>query len=1055
MSAIVFGACGKSTKLATPQLGYDGSAIVWNGVAKAEYYIFSINGGEERRVGNTSFTYNGNGLEFSVKVRAGSSAKKVNDSETSERTFRPLGTVSQINVDAQGMVSWDAVAGATGYRVMLNNNILTDVISAPQYQMPAGTNTICVRGIVASDPSYYSVWSASKSITILTTPTNLKYDSEVITWDAVPQALKYELKINNEIIDQINGTSFPYASNAPELNISVRAIGDGTSRLSSGYSDVKTYGFLEPINNVSFQDGMLTWDTIQGVSAYKIHITKNGQVQPIVTVYTPSYSNSQVLVANATLLIRVLAVPQDNNKFSNWSQTITVKLLSAPTNFAVSTNQNNVLLNWQPFTNEGSIIAGYTVIVECDQVTVPNKSFQTTSLNMSFDENDDAFKTAGVYSVFVVARAIEGDAGFAYGDSLRTAPVTVTRLAQVTGLKSRQADVNKVQDPEISWGAVAAAGSTTNYKLSVSRSGGNTVFTKTGTTHAYQFLNTDGAAEDATFSVVATATNANGKVYLDSVPSTEMIITKLATPSKPVLANHMATWSGVANAVKYNMTVGVGTPLTTTATTGSTAFSGLTPGNYDLVVIAIGDGTRYITSNESEAAPISKLGAPRNFVLSVNGLLSWDAVAGAVSYTLGNGITVSNLTSNNRQMQDSEYQTGGTSINITALGNGSTTITSDASNPITLFKLGTPNQPSATSDTISWNSIPQANQYVVKKNGSALANVTGLNATSFSTTHLDVGNNQITVQATRVPHVVNETTFYANSAEVSADFNKLAAPVVTINASEGKYEWSVILGASGYELYLDSTQASIPNQQTTSYTLSKTLTAKTYAVKIRALNTSTGYVNSNWTTFNQVVTPITQPEIESLTLDAQRRVVAVARDNSVGGLTTGYIFNVGGTNKPEQTGKTYTGDIVTVAGRIDVYVTAVGGVFGAGDTGTAVFYVNSNASVTKNITIYETLSQSNLVLSNDGDGNRTVRINTNGLTSIGNLFDIVIKINGTEISQYLAGGSPVDNHNYVNTQSPIQFNATAGQSVEIIVVSKGNGTTTFDSNAYTYTFTAQ
>ena len=83
-------ACGGGLELSAPtNVKYDGSVITWDKVDGADLYKLTI-GEREYAVTTNRYSYNANGKEFTVSIKASSKAEKVDSQESAIQTFIPL-----------------------------------------------------------------------------------------------------------------------------------------------------------------------------------------------------------------------------------------------------------------------------------------------------------------------------------------------------------------------------------------------------------------------------------------------------------------------------------------------------------------------------------------------------------------------------------------------------------------------------------------------------------------------------------------------------------------------------------------------------------------------------------------------------------------------------------------------------------------------------------------------------------------------------------------------------------------------------------------------------
>ena len=147
---------------------------------------------------------------------------------------------------------------------------------------------------------------------------------------------------------------------------------------------------------------------------------------------------------------------------------------------------------------------------------------------------------------------------------------------------------------------------------------------------------------------------------------------QLATPVVTVDADGVARWSAIENASGYAYKISNGEEKNTDATSVT-----LTDGQ-SIAVKAVGDGVNFTDSGYSEAKTYTKpaqpvkLGTP-TVTIDDNGLATWAAVPNASGYMVKIGDTETEQTELTKQLTD------GQSIQVKAVGNGTTFTTGDYS----------------------------------------------------------------------------------------------------------------------------------------------------------------------------------------------------------------------------------------------------------------------------------------------------------------------------------------------------------------------------------------
>ncbi len=579
-------------------LCYDGTRITWNRVELAEHYTVQINGGEAKRVNTNMFDYkNDGGGSFDVTVNA-----VIGDQSIGETiTFTPLDKIASLNVAENGMISWQAVPGATAYKVSVNGTEIEGEIVDTSYLPSVGSSRIKVRGIVSGDNGYYSVWSEEKQLFINHAPTQLKYDGAKLSW--LGNSSKYNVNVNGTDT-LVNGNTFDYSAGDFDFSVKIRAVGDHVSTFDSVEVE-NSFHYLQPVTNMVIEDGILNWTATPNAEGYEVRI--NGVVQKQ-NATTNSYAN---LVAGTALAVEVKPFNNSDNYFSKWSAVKNVYILESP----VVTWNADLELDGQANNNfvwnavNGAV--GYTVELE------KNGQIETHNFPISQVAFSYAYTQVGVYNVRVKAIA---DIGNDYFDSKYCTPVVVERLAAPKGaseyfITSDEKDLAK--GFTVNYTNVNGAVGYQLYKDGALLNGKySTTLSISDSDVADDSISSE---QNYTYMVrsIGTVKNVNGKTYATlSCLSSEALsfnIKVLAMPTVPTMSGYVAEWQNVAGtngyAVKYGGTI-------TVANSTQYSLSTLKSGTYDVSVCAKGNGTTTLASNYTAPIVITRLVAPTNIKIS-------------------------------------------------------------------------------------------------------------------------------------------------------------------------------------------------------------------------------------------------------------------------------------------------------------------------------------------------------------------------------------------------------------------------------------------------------
>ncbi len=271
------------------------STLIYRGVANAQKYLITIQCGNKLHNhtsfdNGTSLYYNflncdmqEGGITFIVTAVADGYAE-------SKATFvyeRRLDSVTGLKAE-NDMLTWNAVEGATGYRVTAGGKQTFDV-STNEFSLKfvdACTQTYSVtpvaKGYNSPVPAYITY-----AKTTLAAPADVRVNGTVVTWNAVKDATSYEVKLNDKTFAIANGaTSFDLAAytewvEAADYTLSVKAIGGA----GSAESDVVAVRYHAMYPTLSYAGSILSWRPVVGAVSYDVQMN-DGE---IVTVNTNTY----------------------------------------------------------------------------------------------------------------------------------------------------------------------------------------------------------------------------------------------------------------------------------------------------------------------------------------------------------------------------------------------------------------------------------------------------------------------------------------------------------------------------------------------------------------------------------------------------------------------------------------------------------------------------------------------------------------------------------------------------------------------------------------------
>jgi fibronectin type 3 domain-containing protein len=374
----------------------------------------------------------------------------------------------------------------------------------------------------------------------------------------------------------------------------------------------------------------------------------------------------------------------------------------------------------------------------------------------------------------------------------------------------------------------------------------------------------------------------------------DLIYTRPAAPSAPSATsgtNQVSlAWTAAAGATGYNVkrstTSGSGyTTLGSAPTTSTSPYvdSGIAAGTYYYVVSSINTVTTCESANSTQVTanpvgPCTPPAAPAVTGTSGNNtvVLTWPAVAGAVSYTVARSQTSGTgyatlgtpTPANGTTYTDSQVLNGNTYYYVVTASNG--TCSSGNSAEVSASPACTPpNVPAAptatatmTSVTLNWTAPAGATTYQIKRSttsGTGYVPLQNVSVTTFTDTTVVTGTTYYYVIAAS-----NGFCSSADSPQVSVTPTCIppSAPTVTATPSNNQVSlsWTAPQGATSYAVYRGTTSGgesatAIATPTTTNYVDNSAVNGTTYYYVVKASNGSCASVSSVEVSATPVCTP--------------------------------------------------------------------------------------------------------------------------------------------------------------------------------------------------------
>lgn len=332
-------------------------------------------------------------------------------------------------------VSWQAVENADKYIVQVNDE--THETTELSYTVNAnspGQYEITVKA-VSSDSKFKDSENSKKLLYVVSSKQlnkpNITLNGNVISWNAVQNADKYEVYLNNvKVATQTVRTYNIDKTDVGSYSYTVKAVSDNAVFTVSEASNAVVYVINKTKLNapvLSLTDNVVSWEAVANCGAYEVFVNGVSKGEQSALSYT--IAETAVGSYSVTVIAKSASDKFDDSAASN-AQVYNI----APSPLASPVlSVEGKAVSWSAVANAGSY-----------EIFVNNVSKGTQSeLTYTLTEDDPAD-----YIVTVVAKANSAQ----YADSAKSQPMTVTVLP--TPLAAPTVSVDK---DIVSWNAVPNA----------------------------------------------------------------------------------------------------------------------------------------------------------------------------------------------------------------------------------------------------------------------------------------------------------------------------------------------------------------------------------------------------------------------------------------------------------------------------------------------------------------------------------------------------------------------------------------------------------------------
>lgn len=777
-------------------LKVENGALKWDVLENAEKYEIMYNGNIlPATVGTASYDIPAG--EFSYKVRALKGLAESTDgnipyysSWSDAVTGKVLAAPKNLSYNSE-VFTWEKVDGAASYIIKIGNEEFS--VPSNRYEYAAGeedfTVSVCAVGN-ATAKIYDSQYGEVKKYTYIAPIEGLNVVDGVLKWTASENAVRYKIKVNG-IVNNEELTSNEYAALASgsSYRIQILPIGQSDFYFSRWSNEITINILRSPV--VSFGDGVIKWNQVNGCSGYELKITKGDKVVHTTSVGEETFVYNYAFEEAGDYLVYVKATSLGTGGVyeSKYSTPYSVKRLATPSNKKIENRpleQNQVSISFTPVVGA----SGYSLIADGVEIATIEKgntfSIDLTKMTSKTEEAAVNFKIVAKGSVKTDGAVLDSNVPLEFN---------VTRLATPKNLI--------INGNQIQWDSVSR---TSKYVITID--GKRTEVTTTS------FTLTDLAAGSHTVYVQAMG---NGEEVITGGFSNSLSLTKLATPTNLVIKDGNLTWARIDGATGYKVILG-----TTVYDADTTSFallgyiSSISEGmGTQISVYAIGNGTDIIDSDVSATKTISKYNRPSEVKVSGDNLVWNPSSVNSINcnnYELiiskdGGGEERVSLAGTSYSM--SNFKAGTYIVKVVAKGDYKDTIDSPESNSFAFTKLPSIESVTMEKGQYKWDQIIGAVGYEIKL--SKDATWTSINENSYTPKFTTAGDVEVSIRAvgngkniissdvcsftqsvrTFTQPVEQEEMTYNNAFKVEVSGNTIK---VTIKKQSGATDYKLFVG---------------------------------------------------------------------------------------------------------------------------------------------------------------------------------------------------------------------------------------------------------------------
>lgn len=626
------------------------NTVSWAAVSGAQSYEVTIQNGVENiaeTVSKTSFAFDPQNMNFTLSIRAlGNHTSSYDSRNAVEKNFVYLEPARNIHLE-DGILYWDEVPGADGYKLRLNNSSIVSVTDNQYSDFPVNSSIDVEIMPICNDDTFFASWGVRDTYKILPAPTlqwvgnHDQFDGSsktAVVWDSVENAQGYTVSISYlasgekepsapQMIsygNSITAFDFDFLDTGTYF-IRVKTLANEADPNVSGSKFSKELKVIRlpspaPLSNNAItstsdnlSDGVtISFSPVSRATGYRIW-KENNIFQ---TIATTQFKDYNVVAADVIVEQRIHYRLQSVGKNAAVENGTTVVVLDS-----LSTNTLDVEIKVlaAPTINDmngyvysyGAVFGafGYNVLVNGK-----NNGRDDTTIDLSYLES-------GTYDVKVCARGNGAD----ILASNYSASLQIYRLMSPYDIKVLTDSVNEGTLSFSSDPGVSGSG------FDIYINGSEHVIPVDNLTNVKQYITTTGT--NLFMRATANRYNELKTIYYMTSPASETLhIRKLSavTFGNHAFTNDQFLWNASSGAIRYEVYNAQETLYGSFDGTTMQLDSFEGGHDYTLMVKAIGDGKTTFNSDFSDQKSIYKLNTPKLRI--ENDRYKWNAVSDATSY---------------------------------------------------------------------------------------------------------------------------------------------------------------------------------------------------------------------------------------------------------------------------------------------------------------------------------------------------------------------------------------------------------------------------------------